>query len=57
MADSYEVDFLPVETDKSGDAIALRYTIDGVTRVHVVDGGYLKTGETIVEHVIPPTPP
>jgi beta-lactamase superfamily II metal-dependent hydrolase len=51
MADSYEIDFLPVETDKSGDAIAIRYTVNGATAVHVVDGGYLDTGEALVEHL------
>lgn len=51
MSDFYEVDFLPVETGKSGDAIAIRYRINGATGVHVVDGGYLETGDAIVEHV------
>ncbi|ATG21073.1 competence protein ComEC [Ralstonia pickettii] len=51
MSDFYEVDFLPVETGKSGDAIAIRYRVNGVTGVHVVDGGYLDTGDTVVEHV------
>lgn len=51
MADYYEVDFLAVETSKSGDAITLRYSVDGTSRVHVVDGGYLDTGDKIVEHI------
>jgi len=51
MFDFYEVDFLPVETSKSGDAIAIRYRIGGITGVHVVDGGYLETGEAVVEHL------
>lgn len=51
MADSYEIDFLPVETDKSGDALAIRYTVNGVTGVHVVDGGYLDTGDALVDHL------
>lgn len=51
MSDYYEIDFLPVETSKSGDAIAIRYRIGGITGVHVVDGGYLDTGDTIVEHL------
>lgn len=51
MSDYIEVDFLPVETKKSGDAIAVRYSINGTTQVHVVDGGYLDTGEAIVDHV------
>src|ERR1700744_429848 len=51
MADSYELDFLAVETDKSGDAIAIRYTINGTTGVHVIDGGYLDTGDQLVAHI------
>lgn len=51
MADYFEIDFLGVETKKSGDAIAMRYSIDGVTGIHVVDGGYIDTGTQIVEHV------
>lgn len=51
MADYYELDFLAVETGKSGDAITLRYSIDGVTGIHVVDGGYLETGDQVVEHI------
>lgn len=51
MANFIEVDFLGVETAKSGDAIAVRYSFNGVTKVHVVDGGYLETGDQIVEHL------
>ncbi|MGS1050405.1 ComEC/Rec2 family competence protein [Burkholderia glumae] len=51
MADYYELDFLAVETSKSGDAITLRYSIDGVVGIHVVDGGYLETGDQVVEHI------
>lgn len=51
VADFVEIDFLGVETSKSGDAIALRYSIDGVTQIHVVDGGYLDTGDKLVEHL------
>jgi len=51
MADFYEIDFLDVESDKSGDAIPLRYEINGVTRIHVVDGGFADTGDKVVEHV------
>ena len=40
MSDFYEIDFLDVETAKSGDAIALRYGINGVTQVHVVDADF-----------------
>ena len=51
MADFIEVDFLGVETSKSGDAIAVRYSVNGTERVHIVDGGYLDTGDQLVEHV------
>ena len=51
MADFFEIDFLDVESDKSGDAIPLRYQIAGTTRIHVTDGGFLSTGDTVVEHI------
>lgn len=51
MADFIEIDFLGVETAKSGDAIAVRYSVGGATNVHVVDGGYLDTGDQILEHL------
>jgi hypothetical protein len=51
VADFIEVDFLGVETAKSGDAIAIRYSVNEVTNIHVVDGGYIDTGDQIVEHL------
>ena len=51
MADYFEVDFLEVHTSKSGDAIGIRYELRGGTYIHVVDGGYLATGEKIVDHI------
>lgn len=36
MADYFEIDFLGVETAKSGDAITLRYSVNGNAGVHVV---------------------
>jgi len=51
MSDWIEVDFLGVETNKSGDAITVRYFVDGVQSVHVVDGGYIDTGDQIIEHL------
>lgn len=51
MADFYEIDFLAVETAKSGDAIALRYEVSGVYRIHVVDGGFTDTGDSLVSHI------
>lgn len=51
MFDFFEIDFLNVESKKSGDAIPLRYSIGGVTRIHVTDGGFQDTGNKIVEHI------
>lgn len=51
VADYFEIDFLGVETKKSGDAITLRYSINGEVGVHVVDGGYIDTGTQIIEHI------
>jgi glyoxylase-like metal-dependent hydrolase (beta-lactamase superfamily II) len=51
MADYFEIDFLKMESKKSGDAIPIRYSINGITRIHVTDGGYLETGEKVVEHI------
>ncbi|ARP52324.1 hypothetical protein ALFP_0437 [Alcaligenes faecalis] len=51
MADYFEIDFLGVETEKSGDAIALRYSINGQTGIHVVDGGYIETGDQLIDHI------
>jgi len=51
MSEYYEIDFLGVESAKSGDAITLRYKANGRETIHVVDGGYLDTGTKIVEHL------
>ena len=51
MADFFEIDFLDVETAKSGDAITMRYEKDGVTRIHVVDGGFQSTGDAVIAHI------
>jgi beta-lactamase superfamily II metal-dependent hydrolase len=51
VADFFEIDFLDVESDKSGDAIAVRYEIGGETAIHVVDGGFQDTGDTLVAHI------
>jgi beta-lactamase superfamily II metal-dependent hydrolase len=52
MPVSFEIDFLPVgEKSCSGDAICLRYgSVDGFT-IHVIDGGYTETTETIIHHL------
>ncbi len=49
--DFFEVDFLSVEAKDSGDAIALRYRINGLTWIHVVDGGFQDTGDHVVEYI------
>jgi hypothetical protein len=51
MTDYFEIDFLDVESDKSGDAISLRYEINGQTYIHVVDGGFQDTGASVVAHI------
>jgi beta-lactamase superfamily II metal-dependent hydrolase len=52
MTDYFEIDFLDVETKKSGDAIGVRYSVGGQTTIHVVDGGFLDTGEKLVAHIL-----
>jgi beta-lactamase superfamily II metal-dependent hydrolase len=51
MADYFEIDFLDVETKKSGDAIPIRYCQNESTSIHVVDGGFQGTGAAVVEHI------
>src|SRR5258708_1203388 len=51
MADFFEIDFLDVESPKSGDAITIRYQLNGTDYVHIVDGGFQDTGSKVVEHV------
>jgi beta-lactamase superfamily II metal-dependent hydrolase len=47
----YEVDFLPVG-DSNADAICIRYGDEiGGYYLHVVDGGYTVTGQTIIDHI------
>jgi beta-lactamase superfamily II metal-dependent hydrolase len=50
----YEIDFFAVgDGAKSGDAIALRYTIPGreTPIIGIIDAGFLINGEKLVEHV------
>jgi beta-lactamase superfamily II metal-dependent hydrolase len=54
----YEVDFLPVESEagsgsKSGDAIAVRFTVEGENRkaIMVIDSGYADVGDDMVSHI------
>lgn len=51
MADFFEIDFLNVEAKSSGDAICIRYEVDGLQYVHVVDGGFQATGDAVVKHI------
>jgi len=51
MDDFFEIDFLDMESTKSGDAITIRYQIDGQTRIHVTDGGFQETGDKVIEHI------
>lgn len=51
MANYFEIDFLDVEAKKSGDAISIRYELDGKTVIHVVDGGYIDTGVKLKNHI------
>lgn len=49
----YEIDFLPVgDGDRSGDAIAARFTTSAGRMAHVIiDAGFQDDGEALVEHV------
>jgi len=50
--ENFELDFLPVGEDGSGDAITVRYSVgDDGFLVMVVDGGYSDTTETIINHI------
>jgi len=51
MADFFEIDFLDVESAKSGDAITLRYEQAGQTSIHVIDAGFQDTGAKVVDHI------
>ncbi len=51
MPDYFEIDFLDVETGKSGDAIVMRYQIGGYWDIHIVDGGFADMGQKIVDHM------
>ena len=51
MTNFFEIDFLDVETGKSGDAIPIRYQLNGDSYIHVVDGGFQGTGDKIVAHI------
>ena len=52
MSNFYEIDFLDVETKKSGDAIALRYELNGLRLIHLVDGGFQALSDKIINHIV-----
>jgi beta-lactamase superfamily II metal-dependent hydrolase len=48
----FEIDFLPVGTgEKNGDAIALRFGVQGNYKVMVYDGGTKDSGAALVAHI------
>lgn len=49
--DFFEIDFLDIGSSKSGDAIPLRYSIGGVKRVYVTDGGFQDSGDIVIQHI------
>lgn len=51
MADFVEVDFLPIGEKSSGDAILVRYRLNGVTTIHSIDGGYSDDGDKVISHI------
>jgi hypothetical protein len=51
MGDFFEVDFLQVNSARSGDAIAIRYQFGQYRSVHVVDGGYTSTAPVLASHI------
>ena len=51
MSDFYEIDFLKINAEQSGDAIAMRYSLGGKSCIHIVDGGFQDTGEDLVKHI------
>jgi beta-lactamase superfamily II metal-dependent hydrolase len=51
MADYWEVDFLQVDSSRSGDAITARYQVGTTFWVHVIDGGYAADAERIARHI------
>src|SRR4051812_24750319 len=49
----WEIDFYPVGSGRSGDAITFRYyDVSGAPHVILVDGGFQEDGNAIVRHVL-----
>lgn len=51
MGNFHEIDFHQVGSTKSGDAITLRYQINDIATIHIVDGGYQDTGDALTKHI------
>lgn len=48
----YEIDFIPVDSGKkNGDAISMRITENGITKIYVIDGGTKVSGQALVDHI------
>ncbi|EFP0980655.1 ComEC/Rec2 family competence protein [Campylobacter jejuni] len=47
----YEIEFIPVGSGRSGDAILVRYGVQGNYKIMIVDGGTKESGENLVDHV------
>jgi hypothetical protein len=46
----YEIDFLPVG-DSNVDAIVIRYGTEQSFHLHIVDGGFTDTADTVIGHI------
>lgn len=51
MADFYEIDFLNLDTTKSGDAITIRHNLEGTETTYIVDAGYQSCGDKVISHI------
>lgn len=51
MMDYFEIDFLKMESKKSGDAIGIRYSVNGVPTIQLVDGGFQNFSDHFIDHI------
>ncbi|WP_210339751.1 hypothetical protein [Bradyrhizobium sp. CCBAU 21365] len=51
MSDFYELDFFPVHSSDSGDAISIKFQIGSQWEVHVIDGGFESTAADFEKHI------
>jgi hypothetical protein len=51
MADFWEIDFLQVNSSRSGDAITARYQLGTTFWVHAIDGGYAADAPRMAQHI------